>query len=86
MRSDPARSTRQATTFYGSCPKCGAGYWAEVQGGPHSSDTPNVMCGPTLNVVCQAHHPVADVQLLNSNMFAPVARKQWTEWREALGV
>lgn len=73
------------TTFYGACPECGAGYWADVQGGPHSPDTSNVMCGPTLNVVCQAHHPVADVELRSSGMFSAEDRATWDRWRKASG-
>jgi hypothetical protein len=74
--------SEQATTFYGSCPKCGAGYWADVAGGPHSPDTPNVMCGPIMHVVCQAHHPVADAELFNSGMFSREDREKWSGWRE----
>jgi hypothetical protein len=66
---------RRATAFYGSCPKCGAGYWADV--------TTATMCGPTLNVVCQRHVPVGDVELLNAGMFSRDDREAWDRWRVA---
>lgn len=69
-------TSTQSTTFYGACPVCGAGYWAEVATGPEPQ-----MCGPHVNIVCQAHHPVADVQLGNSHMFVSEDRKRWEQWR-----
>jgi hypothetical protein len=61
------------TTFYGDCPTCGVGYWADV--------TTTTMCGPSLIVVCQHHLPVSDVELLNSGMFAHDNREAWDRWR-----
>jgi hypothetical protein len=65
------------TTFYGSCPTCGLTYWADVNTGPEKA-----MCGPYVQVVCQAHHPVADVQLGNSLMFGHDDRRKWDRWRK----
>lgn len=65
----------RTTTFYGSCPQCGAGYWADV--------TTTTMCGPTLGIVCQKHLPVADVEMLNSGMFSEDDRHKWRVWRDA---
>lgn len=65
---------RQPITFYGACPTCGAGYWADV--------TTTTMCGPTLSVVCQRHLPVSAVELLNSAMFGHDDREAWARWRQ----
>jgi hypothetical protein len=64
------------TTFYGACDVCGRGYWADVATGPGRQ-----MCGPRAGIVCQAHHPVADVHLDNSEMFSHEDRQKWSLWR-----
>lgn len=74
-RSEPSQSDARVTTFYGACPTCNAGYWADV--------TTTTMCGPTLNVVCQHHIPVSDVELRNSRMFGVEDRSAWADWRAA---
>jgi hypothetical protein len=68
------QSDREPTTFYGACPTCGAGHWADVSA--------TTMCGPSLIVVCQHHFPVSDVELLNSHMFGHDYRKRWAKWRK----
>lgn len=63
------------TRFYGNCTTCSRLLAVEVE-----ALTEKALLGPLINVVCQHHIPVADIQLVNE-LAMPAEHRHYFEAR-----